>query len=241
MQITPAPWEQRNLGLSCDEVTLAPQDDLATVDHGLASLASQYQVVKLPCARPDLLLHLQGQGFTVMEVLSTCYHDGQFPPLSRPQTKMLDSLSCAPATVAQSDAIVEHIRAGMFDTDRVAIDPRLGPALAARRYAGWLSDEVARGATVYCLTHKEAPVGFFVMRAGEAQVWHATLGGIFPAYQRYGFGFFMNYLEVAHAMALGAKRVFTGFSSNNPAIAAIHYALGYRLHQQHYVLVRHRP
>jgi hypothetical protein len=241
MQIIPAPWEKRNLGLSCDEVTVEPADDIAALDQGLALLVSQYQVVKSPCARPDLLLHLQGRGFMVMEVLSSCYHDGQFPTLSRPQTKMLDSLSCAPATAHEQDLIAEQIRGGMFDTDRVAIDPRLGPALAAQRYAGWLGDEVARGATVYCLSHKAAPVGFFVMRSADNHVWHAILGGIFPAYQRYGFGFFMNYLEIALAMGQGAKRVFTAFSSNNPAIAAIHYALGYRLHQQHYVLVKHKP
>lgn len=240
MHILPAPWEKRNLGLSCDEVTLEQGDDLTIVDQGLAQLVSEYQVIKTPCARPDLLLHLQGRGYVVMEVLSSCYHDGQFPTLSRPQTKMLDSLFCAAATAQERDEIVGQIRSGMFDTDRVAIDPRLGPALAARRYAGWLMDEVARGATVYSLSHKQAPVGFFVMRPADNQVWHAILGGIFPSFQRYGFGFFMNYLEIKQAMEQGAKRVFTAFSSNNPAIAAIHYTLGYRLHQQHYVLVKHK-
>lgn len=239
MKIISAHWEKRNLGLVTDEVVIESNDDFVTVDHGLAQLDSEYQVIKSPCTRPDFLLHLQNKGYTVMEVLTHCCHEGQFPALSRPQSKILASLSCAPASPNALDLIADQIHSGMFGTDRIAIDPQLGPQLAAQRYANWVSDEIDRGATAYSLVHKQIPVGFFVMKPGSPQEWHAVLGGIFAAYQRHGFGFFMNYLEVVLAMAQGAKRVYTTFSSNNPAIAAIHYALGYRLHLQHYVLIKH--
>lgn len=239
MKITPAPWEKRNLGVTCVEVTIETADEISAVDHAVAQIDAQYQVVKIPCGRPDLLFHLQSLGFLVAEVLTTCSHDGLLAPLTRVQQKILDSLSCSQATSEDLESVYAELRSGMFTTDRVAIDPMFGIESAGHRYSGWLSDGIERGAMVYSLTHKNECVGFFVMESYSSKEWHATLGGIFPRHQRSGFGYFMNYLEIITALAKGAKRVYTSFSSNNTAVSAIHFALGYRLVQQQYILIRH--
>jgi len=239
MKITPAVWEKRNLGVSCIEVTLGNEDDIYVIDQALAQIDAEYLVIKIPCNRTDLLFQLQTRGFTVVEVLSTCYHDGQLASLSRVQQKILESLSCTRASPHDLETIYSELKNGMFTTDRVAVDPKFGIESAGRRYAGWLSDGLERGSHVYRLTHKNLHVGFFVMEPRTPHEWHATLGGVFPQYQRSGFGYFMNYLEVTTAVAQGAKRIFTSFSSNNPAISAIHFVLGYRLIQQQYILIRH--
>jgi hypothetical protein len=239
MKITQAVWEKRNLGVFCVEVTLDSHDELYAFDQALAQIDAEYLVIKIPCSRTDLLFQLQIRGFTVAEVLSTCCHDGQLAPLSRVQQKMLDSLTCTPATPDDLETIYSELKNGMFTTDRVAVDPKFGIEYAGRRYAGWLSDGLSRGSQVYRLSHKNLHVGFFVMESRTSNEWHATLGGVFPQHQRSGFGYFMNYLEVTTAVAKGAKRIFTSFSSNNPAISAIHFVLGYRLIQQQYVFVRH--
>jgi hypothetical protein len=239
MKITPAVWEKRNLGVSCVEVTLDRDDDMNVVDLALAEVDAEYLVIKIPCNRTDLLFQLQTLGFTVAEVLSTCCHDGQLAPLSRVQKKILDSLTCARASSDDLETIYSELKNGMFTTDRVAVDPKFGIESAGRRYAGWLSDGLHRGSHVYSLTHKNLHVGFFVMEPRTPHEWYATLGGVFPQHQRSGFGYFMNYLEVTTAVAQGAKRIFTSFSSNNPAISAIHFVLGYRLILQQYVFIRH--
>ena len=239
MKIISAVWEKRNLGVSCVEVTLDSDDDMCVVDQSLAQIDTDYLVVKIPCNRADLLFQLQTRGFTVAEVLSTCCHDGQLAPLSRVQQKILDSLTCIRASPDDLETIYSELKNGMFTTDRVAVDPKFGIESAGRRYAGWLSDGLARGSHVYRLSHKNLHVGFFVIEPRTPYEWHATLGGVFPQHQRGGFGYFMNYLEVTTAVAQGAKRIFTSFSSNNTAISAIHFVLGYRLIQQQYVLIRH--
>lgn len=239
MKITPAPWEKRNLGVTCIEVTVEPSDDIGVIDQSLLQINAAYQVVKVPCSRPDVLFYMQARGFMVAEVLTKCCHDGQLLPLTRVQQKILDSLSCVRASSNDLELIFSELRCGMFTTDRVAVDPKFGVELAGRRYAGWLSDGLARGSLIYRLSHKNLHVGFFVMESRTPLEWHATLGGIFPQHQRSGFGYFMNYLEIVTAMEHGAKRVYTTFSSNNVAVSAIHYALGYRLIQQQYVLIRH--
>jgi len=239
MKITPAPWEKRNLGVTCVELTVEPSDDIGVIDQSLLQINAAYQVVKVPCSRPDVLFYMQSRGFLVAEVITKCSHDGQLAPLTRVQQKILGSLSCGRASSSDLDLIFSELRRGMFTTDRVAVDPKFGVEVAGRRYAGWLSDGLERGALVYKLSHKNLQVGFFVMESSTPLEWNATLGGIFPQYQRSGFGYFMNYLEILTAMEHGAKRVYTTFSSNNSAISAIHYALGYRLIQQQYVLVRH--
>jgi hypothetical protein len=239
MKITHAEWEKRNLGVSCVEVTMDSDDDLNNVDQSLAQIEAEYLVIKIPCSRTDLLFRLQKSGFTVVEVLSTCSHDGQLDQLTRVQQKIHDSLTCTRASSDDLERIYSELKNGMFTTDRVAVDPKFGIESAGRRYAGWLSDGLRCGSHVYSLTNKNLHVGFFVMEPRTPHEWHATLGGVFPQHQRSGFGYFINYLEVTTAVAQGAKRIFTSFSSNNPAISAIHFVLGYRLILQQYVLIRH--
>jgi len=239
MRITDAHWERRNLGVTCIELTVEANDDIHVVDSALKQISAQYQVMRIACSRPDLLLHVQTRGFLVVEVLTICYHDGQLSPLTRAQQVIRNSLSCSLASTDDIKFIYGEINGGMFTTDRISVDPKFGIEDAGKRYAGWLSDESASGSLIYKINHRNLSVGFFVMNARSPLEWRATLGGIFPKYQRSGFGYFMNYLEIITAMENGAKRVYTAFSSNNSAVSAIHFALGYRLFNQQYVLIRH--
>jgi hypothetical protein len=239
MRVLAATWEQRNLGVSCDEVTIDANDDWATVEQSLQALNSEYQVVKLPCEQANLLVRVQELGFRCIEVQTTCFHNGQLPALSALQTRMLQGLSCLSASDTDLSIILAEIGKGMFTTDRVALDPHFGPHQAARRYAGWIDDELANGAVTYAIKYKNKVIGFFLLRELRQRAWAAVVGGIFKDYQQLGFGLFMNYLEVSTVMKLGGSRVYTSYSSNNPPIAAIHFALGYKLARQDYVLIRH--
>jgi hypothetical protein len=239
MIITTALWEKRNLGVNCVEITLDANDEKTVVDRELDQINAEYLVIKIPSSCPDFLFHLQTRGFMVAEVLTTCCHYGHLSQLTRVQEKILNSLSCKLASSDELDTIYLELQHGMFTTDRVAVDPKFGIQAAGRRYAGWLSDGLKRGHLVYSFTYKNMQVGFFVMDPRTPMEWYATLGGVFPQHQNSGFGYFMNYLEIVTAIGCGAKRIYTTFSSNNAAVSAIHFMLGYRLIQQQYVLIRH--
>ncbi len=239
MKIINATWEKRNLGVTCQEVELDLSDSIQHLDTALEQLNSEYQVIKLPCGKPELLLYLQSRGFEFIEVMTSCYHEGRLPTMNGLQNRLLVHLSCVEASNKELSMIFDQIHSGMFATDRVAIDPRFGPEFAARRYVGWIDDEIGRGAIVYQIAFKKLRIGFFVLGSQKDDEWSAILGGIYPSYQNIGFGLLMNYLEVSKGIEKGAKRVYSAFSSNNTAASSIHFALGYQITNQKYILTRH--
>ncbi|MCA3238987.1 MAG: hypothetical protein ING32_12485 [Curvibacter sp.] len=240
MDIVDAHWEKRNLGKTTIEVNVGQDDTTEAIRAALAGVNAQYVVVKLPVGKVDSLLALQSDGYRFIEMMSVCFHDGDLPPLSPVQRRMLDTLSCSDATPEDLGLILAGVEQGMFEDDRVSLDPHFSATQAAARYRGWISDEVAAGSSVIAIRMRGAVVGFFVLKARDAEgEYFASLGGILPRYQNIGIGYFMNYLEIVEARRRGGKRVYTAFSSNNPKITAVHFSMGCKIFRQYYVLVRH--
>lgn len=240
MEIVDAYWEKRNLGVTSVEANAGQDDTPETISAALAERHEQYVVVKLPVGKVDCLLALQAQGYRFIEMMSICYHDGILPPLSSVQRRMLDALSCSDATEQELAQVFVNVEQGMFQDDRVSLDPMFSAKQSATRYRGWITDEIVAGSSILAIRMKGNLVGFFVLKIRDnAGNFFASLGGVFPRYQNVGLGYFMNYLEVVEARRRGGQLVYTAFSSNNPKIAAIHYSLGYKISRQYYVLVRH--
>lgn len=240
MELINAHWEKRNLGVTCVEADVGDNETPEQISAALAGVQAQYVVVKLPVGKVDALLSLQSLGYRFIEMITVCFHEGDLPPLSPVQQRMLRSLSCEEATTEELQAIMNGVGLGLFQDDRVSLDPQFSPDQAAARYRGWIGDEVAAGSSVMAIHLKSSLAGFFVLKAkAESGAYFASLGGIFPKYQNIGLGYFMNYLEVVEVGRRGGSRVYTAFSSNNPKITAVHFSLGYKISRQYYVLIRH--
>jgi len=237
MKITNATWEKRNLGVTCQEVTIFKETTEDEITN-LNTLSAEYQVVKSPVDRPDLIFRLQNMGFIFTEVLFESIHSLQAPVLDRISSRYATHITCDKVERKNIKKLITNISDGMFITDRVAIDPRFGSEYSRRRYIGWISDEVNFGSKVFELKHKNHGIGFFVLNS-DAETCLGKLGGIYEKSKFFGAGILLNYYEIMVARNEGFSKLKAWFSSNNQPIYRINEILGYNTRPLYNVFVKH--
>lgn len=241
MRIIEAYWEKRNLDSSCHECEVEDHDTCDSIVQIMNELDSVYQVLKIPCHRTDLLFDVQSAGFDFAELINVFSHEGDLPPLTSLNERLLSATTYSIADSNDVEYICSRINQGnIFTTDRIALDPEFGPMLSGRRYANWIVDEVARGSRIYIMRCRAAAVGFFVLRHDSENVCHGLLAGVYPEFQGRGFGYMMCYLQLRETQQLGARSYRSVFSSNNVGVTRLHHDLRFTFENQHYVFVRHR-
>jgi hypothetical protein len=240
MKIIHATWEQRNLGVDCYEVVLEARDTLDMLKEKAPEYETEYIVIKVPTGMLDICFYLQSVGYTFMEVITSCYHYAQLPVLTRIQQRMVDSVSCEKMNDIDQEQLFNEIRCGMFKNDRISLDPYFTQALANNRYIGWISDEATHGSQLFKLVYKGETAGFFVLKNQGNSNYHACIGGIYPNFQKFGFGLCLNYYEIYEGIKQNAKRIMGAYSSNNREASAIHLSIGYILDEQYYVFISHK-
>lgn len=240
METVLAVWEQRNLGVSCVEVTVDAEDSPDSLTAALADLDAQYQVVKVPAGSSDLMQVLHTNGFSFIETSMGVEHNLRLPEISPIVARLADAITVREVAPEDLSEVTDRLHAGMFDTDRVYLDPHFSAEQAATRYANWIGDEVARGAAVYEAVHNGEPIGFYIFREGARRTGLSALSGLYDKVNTPGMGLFLLYLIIQEARARGMVRISSHISSNNPAVVNTHVALGFRFVRLHYVYVRHR-
>jgi hypothetical protein len=237
LKVINAFWEKRNLGINCHEVIIDQADDFELLKE-LNHLNSDYQVVKVPTERPDLIFRIQEMGFQFVEISFECHHDLSEPVLDRTFVRLKDCFNYRIASDVDIELIKKSILDEIFLSDRVAIDPKFGPSLSAKRYVGWLEDEIAGGSKVYSFRHNDEPVGFFVLKESSG-VNISQIGGVFNKFGKFGMGIFLNYYQIVVSRELGSSRLRIAFSSNNLPVFRISRILGFEVKPTNYVFVKH--
>lgn len=240
MKVIHAVWEKRNLGIDCYEVELEAQDSFNEFKDWEASACGEYMVVKVPVERDDIFLKMPSLGYTFIEMATQCHYDNtrEFV-LNSVQKRLMDQISCVPMDSESLDYMFCQMEAGLFVTDRIAIDPCFSVKMANHRYIGWIKDEIERGATIYKILYRDNHVGFMGMKLRADGQCYAFLGGIYKKFQRIGIGSIMNYLEIIEAKKCGATKLYSAFSSNNRGAYAVHLFMGYILDKSYYVYIKH--
>lgn len=237
VKIINATWEKRNLGLSCQEVTISQDSTISQVSD-LIKLDAEYQVVKSPIERPELIFFLQEIGFSFVEILYESSHSLFDPVLDSITNRYLPHLTCDQVDVKNIKSVIDNISIGMFQTDRVAIDPLFGVGYSCNRYKGWVNDEVNSGSEVFQLAYKNQAVGFFLL-SGSSGVCLAKLGGIYQHSDLPGAGVLLNLHEIKIARDKGFSELKGWFSSNNLPVHRINQILGYKTRPIYNVFIRH--
>ena len=241
MKIVDAYWEKRNLGVITYELTVESPDDQNRIKEFEKTSDYEYLVIKIPAQLLPALLSLQDEGYQFIEMNTVCSYDCNKPySLIGIQKRLYDSISYEKMSNDDIEYLFMRITEGMFVTDRVYIDAFFRKRQSAKRYIGWIQDEISRGANLYSILYKDKKVGFFGLSQVKDNECFAFLGGVFPEYQRIGIGVIMNCFEIDEAKRQGAKRVITSFSSNNRGAYAVHLALNYTLIDNYYVFIKHR-
>jgi hypothetical protein len=241
LKIIDAVWEKRNLGVSAREVSLEQTDTAADL-AGLADLDCSYAVVKVPAGKIDLMFKLEDLGFRFIETMFDLRHDLRDigGGLSGVVRRLTDSVRQAEMDSADLAELFRQFHRNIFYTDRIYIDPAFTAEQAARRYTGWINDEMERGAVACKCLFKERTVGFFVMRIDEKKVGHLILAGLYRGYENSGLGLGVGLAEVRAARARGCSYCLGRCSSNNLAAMNMNLGLGFRVVAAKYIYVKHK-
>lgn len=239
MKVVDAVWERRNLGVSCVEVAIETSDTAAGVKNGLARLATQYLVVKVPAGRSDVMFCLSEMGCSFIEANIHITRKIAHLELSGIQKRLAASVSYAPMQGGDMQVLWDELRNGMHDTDRIYLDSHFTKEQAANRYIGWIQDEVARGSDVYKLIYKDQSIGYFTMKSLGDGVYYPFLAGMYQSHRNSGLGFNIIYKPMCEIGARGGTSVSTHISTNNGRAVRLHVSMGFRFDEITYVYIKH--
>jgi hypothetical protein len=241
MKIIDAFWEKRNLSIEAMEFVVFIEDSKNVVSDILAN-EKQYNIVKVPVGKVDIMFELAANGYVFIESLIGMHYDlKQFKnvKLLPVQKRMLDSVTYAKMNDVDIDEMFVEIRGGLFFTDRIALDQYFPHGANGNRYVGWISDSLKKDSSAYKLIYKGKNIGFFVNREVEPHVYSPFLSGMYKDYQKSGLGISAIYYQILNSWELHGKTIITDVSSNNQAILKISLALGFTISHMQYVYVKH--
>jgi len=239
MKVVDAVWEQRNLGVSCNEMTVEKEDTAESLKKQISQNKAQYMVVKVPACRTDIMFALTELQFTFIECAFHVTHNLNNCELNGMQKRLVDSVQYTLMDKIDLDVLFSEIRDGMFTTDRICLDPYFSSAQAANRYVGWISDELDRGTQAYKLTYKDNSIGFFVFKEIEKDVYYPFLAGMYKSGIKTGLGINTIYKPICEAIERNGRMISTYISSNNLNAFHAHTFLNFKFNEVNYVYVKH--
>lgn len=129
---------------------------------------------------------------------------------------------------------------GLFNTDRIYLDPNFTKEQAAHRYKCWIKDEMERGAELFEISYKENAIGFFTQKQLDEKTYYPFLAGLYPGNQeKVGLGFSVLAKPIEDVMKRGGRYISTYVSSNNLPIVKLHTQLGFLPNKICNVFVKH--
>lgn len=226
------PWDTELLGFAVgqiEEMRLlqpgASRLDLADFEAWREAQGLQMVSCRLPHGALAEGMLLEELGFRFVEmVYPLTLEDINFRSYP-PEVQLMD------ATEADLDEIQEIANAA-FVTGRFNVDPRLGPELGGRRYAGWVHNSYRDPAhRILKACANGQIVGFFIVEnKGSNEVyWHLT--AIAPNAQGKGMGRKVWQSMIMWHQAQGITRVRTTVSARNPAVMNLYVTLNCRFGQ----------
>ena len=240
MKIVHAIWEKRNLDVDSYKMTVTDEDTWETVVDEEKEVYGDYLVIKVPEHRRDISIRLNELGYSFVEAQYYChYNNSKGFSLTPIQKRLFDNVTYVVMNNSEIQYMYSRIAEGLFINETIAVDPHFSIELANKRFIGMIGDEIERGSVAYKLEYRGKIIGFFILSKRNDGDIFAVLGGIYPEYQRVGFGTLMNYFEINEAIRLGAKKTYSAFSSNNHGANAVHMEMGYTLDRLEYIFIKH--
>ena len=215
MKTVNAVWEKRNLGCETIEVTFEYNDSLDEAKKTAKELTAEYIVLKVPSNRTDIMLAVQKYGYIFVE--DAMYLVSYLDEVKRNsiEQRFYDAVSVEDMDAADMERLKKEVLNGLFDSDRIYIDPYFTHKQAAKRYVNWIDDEILRGTKFYKYIYKGSTIGFFALKETEAGHYTSFLGGIYKECRKGGIGTAVKVPEAVKK--LGGSSVGTHVSTNNMA------------------------
>ncbi|MBR3873056.1 MAG: hypothetical protein IKJ26_02695 [Clostridia bacterium] len=243
MKTTHAVWELDNLGVNAYEIALDAADTpemLAQEEQRVIAEGAEYIVVKTPVNCQQLLFGLPRLGYSFVEMV---FH----VMIRRNEYSM-------PATIARFDRgltvverteenerqlVYDRIRAGVFHSDRVSIDPAFGVQKGGNRYANWLKGMLERGGFLYEVLSGEKPIGFFVICRKDENTVDPVLMGMYDEANDRGMGALLHKKTLDTCFTHECKRLTSTIVSNNAKVLHVYVNAGATITDTLYTYVKH--
>ena len=243
MKITHATWEMANLGVNAFETVLEASDTpeaYAQAEREMLSQGAQYLVVKTPVDCPALLFGLPRLGYTCVE---TVFHVA----IRRAEYAMPASIArfdrgltvVARPQEADRQRVYAHIRAGVFRSDRVSVDPAFTLAQSGNRYANWLAQMLGSGSQLFEVLQGEKPIGFFVISRVDEQTVDPVLMGLYDEQNDRGMGALLHKKTLDTCFEQPCSRLTSTIVSNNAKVLRVYVNAGATISDTQYTYVRH--
>lgn len=242
MIIQEAFWEKRNLGVTSCNFIIEDKDSVEILtDEILDNKEYKYQTVKLPVNKMEIHDRLYRSGFKFAEGKFELTYDLKHLTIPLEFEQLMLNTECVIAEDTQDQEFVfNEIRKGIFDTDKIALDPNFGTEIAANRYVNWSKDVLENGNGILIIVKVDGrPIGFVLQEIINNKVVYSMLGGLFDKHQNDGYGFFVVASGLLQTKSMGFKRVNTEVSTNNVNVLKLHLALGAKIKSMYYVLTKH--
>ena len=239
MIVRETPWDDRNLGLSSCEITVAGTDCDDDVITGTITCRGVYGycLVKFPQKRIALAHRLEQEGFRFLEAQLDLHKNLLRPfPVAPFLEKSAEAGICRRITDQNDCEALFGKIAGVFDSDRIFLDPVFGADISAERYRNWIRNSFEKP-EYHCvwICAGDVPVGFFFMEEkGDAA--DSSLSGLFAEFKNKGFGPLAVSTHIGYALSLGKKKLVTRVSLNNIESLRMHLAFGYEVSHANYVM-----
>ena len=239
MKVIDAFWGKRNLDVSAKEVIVEDSDTIEAVLETLLKLDAEYQVMRVPTGRPELYKVLGEYNFFFIEAMLHVSYDFSKTPLILKDHE--SNVNYAKINSQENlDTILSFIKNGMFNTDRISLDPKFSFEQAANRYCGMIKDKLNQGAEIYNITKEHQNIGFFLIYKDKDEIYNCSLTGLFPPYQGKGLGSNVVTQMLRCVKEKGEQQFISHVSTNNRMSFELHIKRGFQSSKMEYLFVKHR-
>lgn len=241
MKRTEQTWEKKNLGVDSVEYCFSLEDSIELAKQILVEDDSfNYRLCRVPAGRMDIAYLLQDAGYKYAEDIFSLKADLKELSLPRVYQKFSDVMSYSIANKEEINKIYACIKNGVFDTDKVSLDPKMGIEKASNRFYNWCKTELANNTSkAYIVKTNQDYCGFFVLKDIDNRTADSLLAGLFDKENALGTGFATIYYPMLQAKVEGKKKIITAVSSNNIASVKTHLSLGYSIQHINHVFIKH--
>lgn len=243
MKIIDCKWELANIGKRVQEIDIEEMDSFEK--DGLPQFDDTFDmiVIKSPANKIEYNIEVSKRGaffietqFELSKTFKTFNFEDRFVKSFMDKTHFIDVLE-----EKDLNLILDNLPPSMFTTDRVSLDPNLGPELGTKRYKNWMRNcFYNKTASFFCDYYKDELVGY-VMYKQENGVFDGMLGGLFNGAANPSLG-----LLTPAALPMYAKKkkipttlIETTVSSNNLPVLRLYEYCGFSIKTIKYVFVKH--
>ena len=213
MKVIDAVWEKKNLGVTAAEIIIEAGDDIKEIKCVLTNIDKQYVVCKVISGFNEAASVVQDLGYKYIEDQIEVEHDLHEIKRNRIMQRLYDSLDYSIMTEADLNELYQEIDRGMFDSDRISLDPYFSKEKAKQRYINWIIDLVNKGSKPYIMRYNGESAGFIILTTDDGVTYKSVLGGGYEKFRKTGLGIVQKEQEIVKE--LGGKKVVTSVSSNN--------------------------